>query len=55
MPVSWKKMIRNTYEKGDEADAVEIGYIVIECAAQIKYTRENGKGRKQHGNNKKET
>jgi hypothetical protein len=55
MPVSWKKMVRSTYEKGDEADAVEIGYIVIECAAQIKYTRENGKGRKQHGNNKKET
>ena len=46
MPVSWKKMVRDTYQKGDEADAVEIGHVVIECAAQIIYSRSQKKGRK---------
>jgi len=55
MPVSWKKLVRDTYEKGDEADAVEIGYVVIECAGQIRYNKENGKGGKRHVGNKKET
>lgn len=55
MPVSWKKMVRDTYTKGDEADAVEIGYVVIECASQIKYNVENQKGGKKHVGNKKET
>lgn len=55
MPVSWKKMVRDTYNKGDEADAVEIGYVVIECAGQIRYNKENGKGGKRHVGNKKET
>lgn len=34
-PVSWKKMVRDSYVKGDEEDAVEIGWIVIELAKQI--------------------
>lgn len=55
MPVSWKKLVRDTYQKGDEADAVEIGYVVIECAAQIKYNVEKQKGGKKHVGNKKET
>lgn len=55
MPVSWKKLVRDTYEKGDEADAVEIGHVVIECAGQIRYNKENGKGGKRHVGNKKET
>lgn len=55
MPVSWKKLVRDTYEKGDENDAVEIGYVVIECAAQIKYNRENGSGRNKNVSHKKET
>jgi hypothetical protein len=53
MPVSWKKGVRDTYQKGDEADAVEIGYVVIEFASQIRYAREHG--RKKHVSNKKET
>jgi hypothetical protein len=55
MPVSWKKMVRDTYTKGDEADAVEIGYVVIECAGQIRYNKENIKGGKGHGRNKEKT
>jgi len=55
MPVSWKKMVRDTYTKGDESDAVEIGHVIIECAAQIKYTSANKKGGKKHVSNKEET
>ena len=51
MPVSWKKMVRDTYTKGDEADAVEIGHVIIECAAQIKYNIENPKGGKKNVSN----
>lgn len=54
MPVSWKQLVRDTYNKGDEADAVEIGHVVIECAGQIRYNKENGKGGKRRGSNKKE-
>ena len=53
MPVSWKKGVRDTYQKGDESDAVEIGYVVIEFAAQIKYAKENG--RKKNVSDKEET
>jgi hypothetical protein len=49
MPVSWKKMVRDTYQKGDEADAVEIGYVAIESAAQILYAGAEKKGRKKNG------
>lgn len=35
LPVSWKRMVRSTYVKGDEADAIEIGYIAIEEAKRI--------------------
>lgn len=54
MPVSWKKLVRDTYQKGDEADAVEIGYVVIECAAQIRYNREDGSRRNKNVSRKKE-
>jgi hypothetical protein len=55
MPISWKKLVRDTYIKGDESDAVEIGYVVIECAAQIRYNGKNSRGRKQNVDHKKET
>ncbi len=35
LPISWKKMTRDTYVKGDEADAIEIGYIALEEARRI--------------------
>jgi hypothetical protein len=35
MPISWKRMARSTYVKSDEADAVEIGWIVINIAQYI--------------------
>lgn len=35
MPISWKKLVRDTYIKGDEADAVEMGHVVIELAHEI--------------------
>jgi hypothetical protein len=35
MPISWKKMVRDTYRKGDEEDAIEMGWIVIKSAMDI--------------------
>jgi hypothetical protein len=35
MPISWKKMVRDTYRKGDEEDAIEMGWIVIKAAMDI--------------------
>ena len=34
-PVSWKRWVRPEYEKGDEQDAIEIGWITIEMARNI--------------------
>lgn len=34
-PVSWKSEARDTYVKGDESDAVEIGYVAIQVARRI--------------------
>lgn len=34
-PVSWKRWVRPEYQKGDEADAIEIGWITIEMARNI--------------------
>jgi hypothetical protein len=34
-PSSWKRWARPEYEKGDEADAVEIGWVTIEMAKNI--------------------
>jgi hypothetical protein len=31
-PICWKKYIRDDYRKSDEADAIEMGRIVIEMA-----------------------
>lgn len=39
-PLSWKRMVRDTYRKGDKEDAEEIGYIAIECAKQITETKQ---------------
>lgn len=41
LPISWKKLIRPEYIKGDEADAVEIGHIAITEARKI--IQEDGK------------
>lgn len=35
LAVSWKKMVRDTYVKGDEADAVELGWVAIQEARRI--------------------
>jgi len=35
MPISWKKMVRDTYTKGDKEDAIEMGWIVIKTAMDI--------------------
>ena len=34
-PASWKNYVRPTYVKGDEEDAIEIGYVTIELARHI--------------------
>lgn len=34
-PISWKKLVRETYAKGDREDAEEIGWICIEEARKI--------------------
>jgi hypothetical protein len=51
MPISWKRLVREDYVKGDERDAVEIGWIVIELAKEIQYTVQRKK-EKQDGKNK---
>jgi hypothetical protein len=43
MPISWKKMVRDTYIKSDEGDAIEIGWIVIELAKHIEEKDPPGK------------
>jgi hypothetical protein len=35
MPVSWKAAARDTYVKGDEQDAIEIGWVAISTAYGI--------------------
>lgn len=35
LPISWKKLVRESYLKGDMEDAIEIGWIAIEHARQI--------------------
>ena len=40
MPVSWKALVLDTYIKGDEEDACEIGRIVIEQAWLIRNSKE---------------
>lgn len=35
MPLSWKRMVRSTYVKGDRQDAEEIGHIAISEAKRI--------------------
>lgn len=42
-PISWRKLVRETYVKGDEADAVEIGWIVIELAREIRDKKKRDK------------
>lgn len=56
LPLSWKRMIRDTYVKGDREDAEEIGYIAIQQAKRIseedppkKYGR--GKEKKKQSSN----
>lgn len=34
-PLSWKRMVRSSYVKGDENDAIEIGWISIQEARRI--------------------
>lgn len=45
LPISWKKLTRPEYVKGDEADAVEIGHIVLGIARTIKDSKPS-KGKK---------
>ena len=35
-PASWKNYVRPTYTKGDEEDAIEIGWVAIELARHIR-------------------
>lgn len=34
-PASWKSYVRQSYTKGDEEDAIEIGYVIIALAKHI--------------------
>jgi len=40
-PASWKNYVRQTYVKGDEEDAIEIGYIVTGLARAIQDSKES--------------
>lgn len=44
-PVSWKSEARDTYVKGDEADAIEIGYVAIQVARRIAEWKVSKKGK----------
>lgn len=35
-PMVWKRLVRDTYVKGDREDAEEIGYVAIKVAEEIK-------------------
>lgn len=43
-PASWKNYVRPTYSKGDEEDAIEIGYIVVSLARRIEQAASGNKG-----------
>lgn len=45
-PMSWKKLTRASYEKSDENDAVEMGWIAINEARRIIDEKETKPGRK---------
>jgi hypothetical protein len=45
-PISWKKMVRPEYVKGDEADAIEMGFIAIQIA-RLNLTAEKEKQEKK--------
>lgn len=54
MPISWKKMVRDTYRKGDEEDAIEMGWILIRTAMDIEEQDPPRKyGQKQKKGNRK--
>lgn len=58
LPVSWKKMVRESYFKGDEQDAIEIGWIAIQEAKRISEEEEAREGKKRNrrkGKDKKRT
>lgn len=48
-PVSWKSEARETYVKGDESDACEIGWVAIQVARRV---QEQNKRRVVNGKNK---
>jgi Holliday junction resolvasome RuvABC endonuclease subunit len=43
-PASWKNYVRATYNKGDEEDAIEIGYIVTQLARRIQQATRDDSG-----------
>lgn len=45
-PASWKNYVRPEYVKGDEADAIEIGYVTIELARTIHTAEHNNSTRR---------
>jgi len=38
-PISWKSEARDTYIKGDESDAIEIGWVAIQVANRVRETK----------------
>lgn len=47
LPISWTKMTRPDYVKGDQRDAEEIGYIAIQEAKRIRAIDPKGKVKKK--------
>lgn len=45
-PASWKNYVRPTYTKGDEEDAIEIGWVAIELANHIRQTAATASGKR---------
>jgi hypothetical protein len=45
-PASWKNYVRPTYTKGDEEDAIEIGWVAIELASHIRQAAATTSGKR---------
>lgn len=43
-PSTWKKLVRPTYRKSDEADAIEMGWVMLQLAAEIPAHRKKKTG-----------
>lgn len=54
-PLTWKGRARHTYQKSDEADAIEIGWVALELARELEEERRNAKQQRNGKRKKKQS